>query len=262
MFDSTCVIQFAPFAFALSALLTTFLARRGKEDEVTPSFFFSYLALARQIIALIGTVVHLALIRKDTASSTQNVALLSVRIILSLILLIYHYYWSLGKGWCCLNTSSVQWRYNTIVLIIFTVAFFGGIGIWSLLFFPQGLIGEVVALNLLTVLVAGWILIQGYKVILQGKMFQAARDFSIIFSSMHALCGIINLVGHNIPRAGFNLPLAFVVFIIGIISHFIHKKDQRYRLSNVIQVTSSNPVPSTHRIPENPLQTRVSTTNR
>ena len=260
MFDSKCVIQGSSLAFALSGFLTTFLARRGKDDEDKASFFFSYLTLTRQAIALIGTVVHLALISKDTASSTQNVALLSVRIFLNLTCLIYHYYWSLGKGWYCLNTLSVQWRYNTILVATLIVAFFGGLGLWAI--YHQG-IGEVVVQNLLTVFLVGWILKQGFKDILQGCVFKLVRDTISIASSMLLISGILNLVEHNIPRATINLPNSFIAFLVAITAHFIHKKEELPRLIRIdtIQVSSSNPVPPT-KITKHPLQKSVSTTNR
>lgn len=232
MFDSQCVIQFSTLASALSAFLTTFLARRGTDNEDKPSFFFSYLTLGRLSISLGGTIIHIGLISKDTPSSYQNVVLLSVRVILNMMCLIYHHYWSLGAGWRNLNVSSVHWRYNTVVLATSVIAYFGGIGIWFIIFYDQG-IGDVIILNVQSVFIITWTIKRGYKDAIQGRVFKYVRDTIFIASSLSFLCGGVNITELSISRAAINFSNACVGYVIGIIAHHIYKKDELPRLTRI-----------------------------
>jgi hypothetical protein len=161
---------------------------------------------------------------------------------LSLTCLIYHYYWSLGNGWRNLNVTSVQWKYNSLAYSAISVAYFGGIGVWFILFYHQG-VGDIVVLNLITVLIAAWMIKQGYKDILQvGHVFKLARDITCTLAAMSTMCGIVNLAQQNTPRAFINFPNAFVTALISIVSHSIYKKEELPRSTRigVIPVSSSN----------------------
>ena len=87
---------------------------------------------------------------------------------------------------------------------------------------------------------------RGYKSILKGCVFMCGREVAFIMSSMLLLSGVLNLVDNDIPRAFVNLPNAITCFIISLVAHYIHKKEELPRLTRIdaLPISSSNPVSS------------------
>lgn len=131
-----------------------------------------------------------------------------------------------------MNVSSVHWRYNTVVLATSVIAYFGGIGIWFIIFYDQG-IGDVIILNVQSVFIITWTIKRGYKDAIQGRVFKYVRDTIFIASSLSFLCGGVNITELSISRAAINFSNACVGYVIGIIAHHIYKKDELPRLTRI-----------------------------